>query len=140
MNEINQLKNALGEPFKKVIGGQELEFYPLEVTYLPEFFELYGKLEGKTDDKALAEVMTKRENSKIMVDLVVAMVKNSFPENSDEVIIKRFCMKYFLELQEVLVLLHNPQNVDKRKMTQIKKMRERVNKAKGNNVQLTGAN
>ncbi len=128
MNEKEKLKIALGEPLKKTIGGQEIELYPLEVTYLPDFFSLYGKLGGKSDEDAITNFMADKENSKIMVDLIVAMIKNSFPKDTDEVLIKRFCMKYFVELQEILLELHQPGGTDKRKIKQIKRLREKIAK------------
>ena len=131
LNTKEKLKVALGEPLRKKIGGQEFEFYPLDVTYLPDFFELYGKLEGKTDEVSVGKIFGDRANSKIIVDLIVAMVKESMPKDTDEKLINQFCMKYFVELQEILVDLHKPSDsVDQIKLDRLKEIRERKAKAK----------
>jgi len=133
LNTQEKLKVALGEPYRKEIGGQEFEFYPLEVTSLPDFFELYSKLGGETDEKKIAELMANRENTKIIVDLIVKMLVDSFPEGTDDVLIKRFAMKYFAECQEVLMELHKPsESVDKKKLDRLQDIRKRVVKNKEN--------
>ena len=133
LNTQEKLKVALGEPYRRKIGGQEFEFYPLEVTSLPDFFELYGKLGGVTDEKQIAEIMGKKENSRIIVDLIIKMLKDSFPKETDEVLIKRFAMKYFLECQEVLMELHKPsKSTDYRKLDRLQEIRKRVVKNKQN--------
>ncbi len=141
MNDTEKLKIALGGPLRKVIGNQEFEFYPLEVTYLPDFFALYGGAEGKSEEEAIKS-MAKPENMKVMVNLIVNMVKDSFPKDTDETLIKRFCMKYFVELGNVLTELNKPAEGNQRKVKTIKKLRERVKKAKEKekpkeNVQIT---
>ena len=131
LNTTEKLKIALGDPLRKTIGGQEFEFYPLDVTVLPDFFELYGKLEGHTDEKSIMKVMGNKENSSIIVNLIVKMLKDSFGEETDIKLINKFAMKYFAELQEVLMELHQPsEGVDIRKKDRLKEMRERVKKAK----------
>ena len=131
LNATEKLKIALGDPLRKKIGGQEFEFYPLAVTHLPEFFELYGKFEGKTDESSIGKIMSNKDNSQIIVDLIVSMLKDSFPEDTDIKLINRFAMKYFAELQEILMELHQPsESMDKRKLDRIKEMKQRVQNAK----------
>ena len=131
LNTTEKLKIALGDPLRKTIGGQEFEFYPLDVTVLPDFFELYSKLEGHTDEKSIMKVMGNKENSSIIVNLIVKMLKDSFGEETDIKLINKFAMKYFAELQEVLMELHQPsEGVDIRKKDRLKEMRERVKKTK----------
>ena len=82
--------------------------------------------------------MAQKENSQIIVNLILSMLKDSFPEDTDDKLIKQFAMKYFIDLQEVLTDLHKPADVDKRKLDRISKLKERVTKAK--NVQATAEN
>ena len=77
MNTLEQLKTALGEPLKRKIGGQEFEFYPLDVTSLPDFFELYLKL-GNEPEKE----MFKRENAELFTKMIMKLLKNSFPKDT----------------------------------------------------------
>lgn len=140
LNAQEKLKVALGDPLRKKIGGQEFEFYPLAVTHLPEFFELYGKLEGKTDESSISKVMANKENSTIIVNLIRSMLKDSFPEGTDERLLNQFAMKYFGELQEVLVDLHQPsKSIDKRKLDRLQDLKQRVIKNK-QNAQSKGEN
>ena len=131
LNTQEKLKIALGEPYRKKIGGQEFEFYPLEVTSLPDFFELYSKLGGTNNEEEIAKLIGNKENSTIIVNLIVKMLKDSFGEETDIKLINKFAMKYFAELQEVLMELHQPsEGVDIRKKDRLKEMRERVKKTK----------
>ena len=142
LNTQEKLKVALGEPYRKKIGGQEFEFYPLEVTSLQDFFELYSKFGKETDTKKITEIMGNKENSQIIVNLIIKMLKDSFPKETDEVLIKRFAMKYFLECQEVLMELHKPsESVDERKLDRLQELKQRIVKNKQKqNVQSKGEN
>jgi hypothetical protein len=103
MNDLERLKAALGEPIKREIGGQEFEFIALPIDYIPDLFELLTQIQGNLENIA------KRENSQLLVKLIIAMLKesNSF-QNADEKDIQRFGMKYFKQLQEIFIELHIP--------------------------------
>lgn len=123
MNTLEQLKTALGEPLKRKIGGQEFEFYPLDVTSLPDFFELYLKL-GNEPEKE----MFKRENAELFTKMIMKLLKNSFPKDTPEEDLGRFAMKYLFDLQDILVELHTP-NVDildEKKRSRIEELKARI--------------
>lgn len=103
MNSIEQLKVALGEPLKRNLGGQDFEFYPLDVTSLPDFFELSARMSGKEETEFL-----KKENAEILVNLILKMLRNSFPKDTPEELLGQFAMKHFVDLQQILVELHSP--------------------------------
>ena len=124
MNTLEQLKVALGEPLKKTLGGQEFEFYPLDITSMPDFFELSSRTTGK-DESAV-------------VKLMMAMLKKSFPKDTSEELLGEFAMKYFIELQEILVELNSP-DVDKlspKQKNRIEELRARNLAAKNANTNL----
>ena len=131
MNTKEQIKLALGEPLKKTIGGQEFEFYPLDVTSLPDFFELYGKI-GDNPEKE----MMKRENAELFTKMIMKLLKNSFPADVPEEDLGRFAMKYFIDLQQILVELHTPNvsTLDETQKTRLEQARERLAKAKNANI------
>lgn len=123
MNTIEQIKTALGEPLKRKLGEQEFEFYPLDVSAMPDFFDLASKTQGKDEIELL-----KRENAEILVSLILKMLKNSFPKDTPEELLGQFAMKHFTELQEILVELHSP-DVDKmspQQKSRIEQLRAKV--------------
>ena len=103
MNSIEQMKLALGEPLKRKLGEWEFEFHLLDVTSMPDFFELSARISGKDETAIL-----KRENAELLVSLILKMLKNSFPKDTPEELLGQFAMKYFMELQEILIELHSP--------------------------------
>ena len=133
MNSIDQLRVALGEPLKRKLGEQEFEFYPLDVTSMPDFFDLSARISGK--DKT--EIM-KRENAEILINLILKMLKQSFPKDTPEELLGQFAMKYFIQLQEILIELHSP-DIDKLSDTQksrLEQLKAKVQK----NAKSTGEN
>ena len=132
MNNTEKIKLALGEPLKKTIGGQELEFYPLDVTSMPDFFDLSAKISGKDETEIL-----KKENAELLVNLIMKMLKQSMKDVSEE-LLGQFAMKHFMELQQILVELHSP-DIDKlsdKQISKIEQLKARINK----NVKPTGEN
>ena len=107
MNSLEQLKVASGETLKRKLGTQEYEFYPLEVTELISFSEIVQRDNLSKDD--LIKV----------AELVIKMVKKAFPNKASENelplsnelygdMINQLVIKYFYQLQEILVELHSP--------------------------------
>ena len=108
MNSLEQLKTAIGEPLKRKLGDTEYEFYPLDITSMPDFFELSARISGKDETEVL-----KRENAEMLVNLILKMLRASVTKTDEnsieyEKIIGQFAMKHFVELQGILVELHSP--------------------------------
>ena len=121
MNNIEKMKAALGEPIKRDVGGMEIEFWPLPVKYLPDFYEIAKKSEKGDLEKVDMEIMT---------NLIKAFVSESNPDFK-EPDLSRFCMKFFPELQLILSEIHNPEEgSDSRRTKTLNELRERVAKAK----------
>ena len=106
MNTLEQLKTAIGEPLKRKLGDVEFEFYPLSVVDLPDLFELAGKIQNKEEE------ILKKENAKILFELILKMCKGSFNKDIQEDMLDKFVTKNFMELAEILIELHTP-DVDK---------------------------
>ena len=119
INTIEQIKTALGEPLKRKLGETEFEFYPLDVTSMPDFFELSSRISGKDETEIL-----KRENAELIVNLILKMLKISFPKDTPDELLGQFAMKHFMELQEILIEIHSP-DVDKMSPQQRKLIEER---------------
>ena len=132
MNSIEQLKVALGEPLKRKIGEQEFEFYPLSIIYLQDLFELAGKIQGKKEE------ILKKENAQILFNLLLKMCENSFPKDTPKDVLDRFVTKFFMELSEILIELHNPDinKLSPQQKSKIEQLKARVQK----NVKPTGEN
>ena len=119
MNSVEQMKAALGEPLKRTLGGTEMEFLPLPVTDLPEFYEIAQEMKGGAD--SISKVAMEK-----IVKLIVKMVKQTTDAPDD--IIAKFCMKHFYELQEILTELHMPDATDVKKNERLNSIRERFKK------------
>lgn len=119
MNTIEQIKTAIGEPLKRNIGGQEFEFYCLDVIELVNFYDI--------SQRASEEKLTK-EDMISLTNLIINMVKKAFPKDTSEDLINQFVIKYFFQLQEILIELHSP-DVDKmtpQQKARIEQMRTKV--------------
>ena len=109
MNTLEQLKTAIGEPLKRKLGDTEFEFYPLDITSMPDFFELSARISGKDETAIL-----KRENAEMLVNLILRLLRQAFPNKEKvtdeeyEKILGQFAMKHFVELQGILTELHSP--------------------------------
>ena len=106
LSNLERVKAALGKPVVRKIAEQDFEFYPLTVDSLPDLFELFGRV-GSNPEK-----ITERQNSSILVKLIMDMLKQSMPD-VDESFLKRFAMQHFKELQNILVELNTPSGEDK---------------------------
>ena len=143
MNTLEQLKTAIGEPLKRKLGEQEFEFYPLEVTELVNFYDI--------SERASKESMTKQDMIDL-ADMIIKMVKKAFPNKAPENglpmtqeryddSINHLVIKYFFQLQEILVELHSP-DVDKlseKQKNRIEQLRAKMLERKNVNTDL-GAN
>ena len=124
MNSSEKLRLALGDSIKRTIGGQEFEFEPLDVTYLGDIWAVAKKVQSNPDNLS-------KEDVKSMLDVLVAFVKNTFPEGTDETLIRKFCGKYFVELQNVMLEIHSSTTVvDDSNQKNINTLRQRFQNAK----------
>lgn len=123
MNSIEQMKLALGEPLKRSLGGLDFEFYPLEITSMPDYIELSFKLASAKDDKEYEEILFQKENMEKLIDLIIKFSKQNFPKDVPEDILHKFITKYFSDLQAIFMELHS-QNVDKLDANQKKRLEQ----------------
>ena len=100
MNQAEQTKSALGEPLKRKLGDVEFDFYPMDVTALVDLFDIFERI---SSDKELK----KPENIILLINLIKRFLKENMPELDDKTI-GRVCMKYFKELQDILIEIHMP--------------------------------
>jgi len=127
VNKLEDMKLCLGEGIKRTINGKEFEFFANDSDSLPVMMQLQQAVKVATDNisdmkkrqNAVAEVMAKPENSKMLLGMIDDMVKMSFPE-AEDLIRKRFVMKNFKVLEEVFTEL-NMQQEDGKPDTDSKK-------------------
>ena len=117
MNDIEKIKIALGEPLKKVIGGQEFEFYPLSVDSLPELTDIQSRTEKNP------ESILEKDNMTRLVELMLKFLRDNIPnfKDEDELTLKRFLMKHFVEIQMVFKELNQPSEETKVNVEEMKK-------------------
>lgn len=77
-NELEKFKRQSGQPKKVIINGDEFEFHPLPVMYLPDVLYLNSELAQKKDISENKDVL------KLEIDLLHKFVQKSYPELSVE--------------------------------------------------------
>ena len=131
MNSIESIKIAIGEPLKKKLGGQEFEFYPLEVTELVTFHEVVRHIGGDIEKATKQDLIS-------LTELVIKLVKKAFPQDTSEELVNQFVIKYFYQLQEILLEIHTPntEELSEPQKAKIEQLKQKVQK----NVKPTGEN
>lgn len=117
MKGIDAMKKHLGQnsviKIQKGNDVDEIEIAPLDIEYLPEYWSLFDFLseigsKGKVKPEDTLKLLTSKEKSKTLVELIKISIKKANPDVDDS-ILSKFISKNLLKILPVFFEINTPE-------------------------------